>query len=150
MKNAFGGNNMTEADIFDKIIAGDIPAYKVYEDDDVLAFLDLSQVTPGHTLVIPKTDVANIFEYDDELAAKVLGKLPRIARAIKASNPAINGMNIISNNGEVAGQSVFHSHFHLIPRYGDDGFDLPAPDHSADFEAADYLALAEAIAAEME
>ena len=112
------------------IVAGDIPAYKVYEDDDVLAFLDLSQVTPGHTLVVPKTHVADIFEYDEALAARVLSKLPKIARAIKASDENIIGLNILSNNGEAAGQSVFHSHFHLIPRYANDGFDIPMPDHS--------------------
>jgi histidine triad (HIT) family protein len=137
------------ADIFDKIIAGEIPAYKIYEDDDVLAFLDLSQVTPGHTLLIPKTDVANIFEYDDDLASRVLSKIPRIARAIKESNPDIIGLNIISNNGEAAGQSVFHSHFHLIPRYENDGVELPAPDNSDRYAEEDYLALAEQIIAKL-
>jgi histidine triad (HIT) family protein len=74
------------SDIFDKIIDGSIPSYKVYEDDNVLAFLDLTQATPGHTLVVPKKHVADIFEYDDELAAQVLGVLPKIAQAIKASD----------------------------------------------------------------
>ncbi|MDR3189991.1 MAG: HIT family protein [Lactobacillaceae bacterium] len=138
------------ADIFDKIIAGEIPAYTVYEDDDVLAFLDLSQITPGHTLVVPKTHVADIFEYDEELAARVLAKLPKIARAIKASDPAILGMNIVANNGAAAGQSVMHSHWHLLPRYADDGFVIPAPDHSAAFDADKYQALAANIAAHLE
>ncbi|GEL83468.1 hypothetical protein LME02_14970 [Leuconostoc mesenteroides subsp. dextranicum] len=62
-------------DIFDKIITGEIPSYKVYEDEDVLAFLDISQVTPGHTLVVPKKNVDNIFDYDDDTAKKVLLKL---------------------------------------------------------------------------
>ncbi|GAK30282.1 diadenosine tetraphosphate (Ap4A) hydrolase andother HIT family hydrolases [Weissella oryzae SG25] len=140
-----GENNM--ADIFDKIISGEIPAYKVYEDDDVLAFLDLSQATPGHTLVVPKAEVANIFEYDTDLAQRVLGKLPMIARAIQASDPAIIGMNIISNNGAAAGQSVFHSHFHLLPRYADDGIVIPAPDHSSDYDADTYAAIAAKISA---
>lgn len=138
------------ADVFDMIIAGDIPAYKVYEDDDVLAFLDLSQVTPGHTLMVPKTHVADIFEYDEELAARVLSKLPKIARAIKASDDKIIGLNILSNNGEAAGQSVFHSHFHLIPRYADDTFDVPMPDHSETTTEDDYCALADRIASHME
>lgn len=138
------------ADVFDMIIAGDIPAYKVYEDDDVLAFLDLSQVTPGHTLMVPKTHVADIFEYDEELAARVLSKLPKIARAIKASDDKIIGLNILSNNGEAAGQSVFHSHFHLIPRYADDTFDVPMPDHSETTTEGDYRALADRIASHME
>ncbi|OJF03680.1 diadenosine tetraphosphate hydrolase [Weissella confusa] len=138
------------ADVFDMIVAGDIPAYKVYEDDDVLAFLDLSQVTPGHTLVVPKTHVADIFEYDEALAARVLSKLPKIARAIKASDENIIGLNILSNNGEAAGQSVFHSHFHLIPRYANDGFDIPMPDHSEQTTEDTYKALAANIASHME
>ena len=138
------------ADVFDMIVAGDIPAYKVYEDDDVLAFLDLSQVTPGHTLVVPKTHVADIFEYDEALAARILSKLPKIARAIKASDENIIGLNILSNNGEAAGQSVFHSHFHLIPRYANDGFDIPMPDHSEQTAEDAYKALAANIASHME
>ena len=138
------------ADVFDMIVAGDIPAYKVYEDDDVLAFLDLSQVTPGHTLVVPKTHVADIFEYDEALAARILSKLPKIARAIKASDENIIGLNILSNNGEAAGQSVFHSHFHLIPRYANDGFDIPMPDHSEQTAEDTYNALAANIASHME
>lgn len=134
------------SDIFDKIIDGSIPSYKVYEDDNVLAFLDLSQATPGHTLVVPKKHVADIFEYDDELAAKVLGVLPKIAQAIKASDDRIIGLNIINNNGEYAGQSVFHSHFHLLPRYKDDGFDIPVLDHTDDMTEEMYQERAQKIA----
>ena len=111
--------------IFDKIINKEIPAHIVYEDDVVLAFLDISQVTPGHTLVVPKKHVANIFEYDEDLASAVFARIPKIARAVQASNPDIKGLNILSNNGELAYQSVFHSHIHLIPRYTkEDGFGL--------------------------
>ena len=111
--------------IFDKIINKEIPAHIVYEDDIVLAFLDISQVTPGHTLVVPKKHVANIFEYDEDLASAVFARIPKIARAVQASNPDIKGLNILSNNGELAYQSVFHSHIHLIPRYTkEDGFGL--------------------------
>lgn len=138
------------ADIFDKIINGEIPSYKIYEDEDVFAFLDLSQATPGHTLVVPKVHVADIFEYDEDLAARVLSKLPAIARAIKASNPDIIAMNIISNNGEKAGQSVFHSHFHLLPRYADDDIVIPAPDHSAEYDEAKYEAIAQSIREHLE
>lgn len=106
--------------IFCKIIAGDIPSYTVYEDDKVKAFLDISQTTPGHTLVIPKVHVPDIYAYDEELAEQVFARIPKIARAIKNSNPDIKGMNIVNNNGELAYQSVFHSHFHLIPRYSED------------------------------
>ncbi|GEP19155.1 HIT family protein [Pediococcus argentinicus] len=106
--------------IFCKIIAGDIPSYTVYEDDKVKAFLDISQTTPGHTLVIPKVHIPDIYAYDEELAEQVFARIPKIARAIKNSNPSIKGMNIVNNNGELAYQSVFHSHFHLIPRYSED------------------------------
>lgn len=125
-------------DIFDKIISGEFPSYKVYEDDDVLAFLDLSQATPGHTLLVPKQHVADIYAYDDALASKVLTKIPFIARAIKASDDKIIGMNILVNNGEQAGQSVFHSHIHFIPRYQDDGLNLPAPTEAHDISEAEY------------
>lgn len=105
--------------IFCKIIKGEIPSTKVYEDDDILAFLDISQTTPGHTLVVPKKHVKDIFAYDEKLAAKVFSKLPMLARAVKESDPAIKGINILNNNGEVAYQSVFHSHIHIIPRYSE-------------------------------
>lgn len=117
--------------IFCKIIANDIPSFTVYEDEDIKAFLDISQTTPGHTLVIPKKHVANIFEYDQALASKVFAKIPMIASAIKVSNPDIQGMNIVNNNGELAYQSVFHSHFHLIPRYSTkDTFKMSFKDNS--------------------
>ena len=103
--------------IFCKIVANEIPSFTIYEDENIKAFLDISQTTPGHTLVIPKKHVADIFEYDQALASAVFAKIPMIASAIKASNPDIQGMNIINNNGVIAYQSVFHSHFHLIPRY---------------------------------
>lgn len=138
------------SDVFDKIIDGEIPSYKVYEDDDVLAFLDLTQATPGHTLVVPKKHVANIYEYDDELAVCVLGILPKIARAIKASDDKIIGLNIINNNGEAAGQSVFHSHFHLVPRYIDDKFDIPVVDNSEKMTDTIYQERAKKIAAQFE
>jgi len=137
--------------IFGKIIAGEIPCYKVYEDDDVLAFLDISQVTAGHTLVVPKKHVDDIFGYDETTAQKVLLKLPMIARAIKNSNPKISGINIQSNNGPSAGQTVIYSHWHLIPRYDDDGLTstlAPTIDHSADFSAEKYQAIANAISAQ--
>lgn len=140
------------ADIFDKIIQGEIPSYKVYEDDDVLAFLDISQVTPGHTLLMPKKHVDNIFDYDDETAKKVLLTLPKLARAIKATNPKITGMNISSNNGVSAGQTVMHSHWHLIPRYDDDNLNetlVPTIDHSSEYTPARYEDIANKIKKEL-
>ncbi|EOD4372679.1 TPA: HIT family protein [Staphylococcus aureus] len=105
--------------IFVKILTGEIPSFKVYEDDYVYAFLDISQVTKGHTLLIPKKASANIFETDEETMKHIGAALPKVANAIKrAFNP--DGLNIIQNNGEFADQSVFHIHFHLIPRYEND------------------------------
>lgn len=138
-------------DIFDKIIAGEIPSYKVYEDEDVLAFLDISQVTPGHTLLVPKTDVADIFDYTDDIARKVLLKLPVIAAAVKASNPDITGINIQSNNGVSAGQTVRHSHWHIIPRFDNDNLNsklAPTIDNSAQFSPERYQKIADSIAAQ--
>ena len=130
--------------IFCKIINNEIPSRKVYEDDDILAFLDLTQVTPGHTLVIPKKHVTDIFELDEGLAATVGSKIPKIAKAIKQSNPAIKGMNIINNNGTLAYQSVFHSHIHILPRYDEqDDFSIHFGDHSENYtpEELDSIAL---------
>lgn len=105
--------------IFGKILTGEIPSFKVYEDNYVYAFLDISQVTKGHTLLIPKKASANIFETDEETMKHIGAALPKVANAIKrAFNP--DGLNIIQNNGEFADQSVFHIHFHLIPRYEND------------------------------
>lgn len=119
--------------IFCKIINGDIPSAKVYEDDDVFAFLDISQVTKGHTLVIPKTHVKNIYETPEQIASKLFARIPKIAKAIeKTFQP--EGINILSNTGEAAGQSVFHLHIHLIPRYGKkDGFRPVWETHEEDY-----------------
>ncbi|ELX9433061.1 HIT family protein [Staphylococcus pseudintermedius] len=109
---------MTET-IFSKIIDGDISSFKVYENDYVYAFLDISQVSKGHTLLIPKTPSPNIYETDAETMKHIGEALPIVANAIKKTfNP--DGLNIIQNNGEYASQSVFHIHFHLIPRYKND------------------------------
>ncbi|WEG12027.1 HIT family protein [Pullulanibacillus sp. KACC 23026] len=108
--------------IFCKIIQGEIPAAKVFENEHVIAFLDIGQVTKGHTLVIPKDHQANIFELQEDTAAKLFAAVPQIARAIKQAFQPV-GLNLLNNNGELAGQSVFHYHVHLIPRYGEgDGF----------------------------
>ncbi|MDO2945433.1 HIT family protein [Staphylococcus epidermidis] len=105
--------------IFSKIISGEIPSFKIYENDYIYAFLDISQVSKGHTLLVPKKPSANIFETDEETMKHIGVALPKVANAIKkAFHP--HGLNIIQNNGEYADQSVFHIHFHLIPRYEND------------------------------
>ncbi|WP_251554869.1 HIT family protein [Neobacillus muris] len=103
--------------IFCKIINGEIPAAKVYENEHVLAFLDISQVTKGHTLVIPKVHKENLFELTPEIAGQVYSAVPEIAMALKKEFEP-EALNTINNNGELAGQTVFHFHIHLIPRYG--------------------------------
>ncbi|EFR30904.1 HIT family protein [Eremococcus coleocola] len=134
--------------IFCKIIEGQIPSAKVYEDDKVYAFLDITQATPGHTLVIPKEHVSDIFQYDAQLAGEVFSRIPKIAKAIMGAYPQAKGMNLINNNGQVAYQSVFHSHFHLIPRYSSDdpGFAIKFEDHSADFPSEKLQEIATNIA----
>ncbi|GHH98546.1 HIT family protein [Neobacillus kokaensis] len=108
--------------IFCKIVNGEIPAAKVFEDEHVVAFMDISQVTKGHTLVIPKVHKENLYELTPEIAGNIFKAVPAIANALKTEfEPA--GLNIVNNNGEQAGQTVFHFHIHLIPRYGKgDGF----------------------------
>ncbi|KRL85602.1 HIT family protein [Lacticaseibacillus pantheris] len=137
--------------IFCKIIAGDIPSVTVYEDDEVKAFLDISQATPGHTLLVPKQHIQDIFAYDADLAERVFSRVPALARAIKASNPKIQGMNIINNNGAVAYQSVFHSHIHFIPRYGaNDDFSIHFGDHTDQYDGAKLEAIAASIRQQLE
>jgi histidine triad (HIT) family protein len=132
--------------IFCKIINGDIPSAKVYEDEYVFAFLDLSQVTKGHTLVIPKDHQANLFELQEDTAANLFRAVPKIANAIKAAfGPA--ALNVLNNNGELAGQTVFHFHIHLLPRYDKkDGFGLKWETHEEDYTSEDRAILAEKIA----
>lgn len=137
--------------IFCKIVRNEIPNVTVYEDDVVKAFLDTSQVTKGHTLVVPKKHVPDIFAYDSALAQAVFARIPKIARAIKASDPAIQGMNILNNNGKIAYQSVFHSHIHLIPRYSDaDDFSIHFGNHTDQYDTEALKKVAAAISAHLE
>lgn len=108
--------------IFCNIVKGNIPSSKVYEDDEVLAFLDISQVTKGHTLIIPKQHTKNIYETSAKVAGALFERVPKVANAIKEAYQPL-GINILNNNEAFAHQSVFHLHIHLIPRYNEtDGF----------------------------
>jgi len=119
--------------IFAQIIRGDIPCCKVYEDDDVLAFMDLFPQAPGHTLVIPKNAGRNLLDTDDAVLAKAIVHVKNIARAVdKAFSP--DGMIVTQFNGEPAGQTVFHLHFHIIPRFADQAFDRHGKGKPADRE----------------
>lgn len=105
--------------IFCKIAAGELPSYTIYEDDDFKAFMDISPASKGHTILIPKQHEDNIFDLDETVAAKLLPVASRIAKALKAELQC-EGLNLLQNNGEIAGQTVFHFHIHLIPRYEGD------------------------------
>ena len=106
--------------IFDKILDGEIPCHKVYEDDHVLAFLDIGPLSRGHTLVIPKERKAHLHELSDESAAALGRVLPRIARAVREATGTPD-YNVLQNNGAPAHQEVMHVHFHIIPRSGESG-----------------------------
>jgi histidine triad (HIT) family protein len=118
-----------EDSIFTKIIKREIPAEILYEDDDTLAFLDIAPVSPGHTLVIPKKQVENIFDTDDATLEAVMRTVRKIAPAVRDAVGA-DALNIQSNNGAESGQVVFHMHLHLIPRFkGDNFFMWPHKDY---------------------
>ena len=105
--------------VFCKIAGGEIPSTTLYEDEDFRVILDLGPAAKGHALLLPKEHYRDLFELDDEIAAKVLVKAKRIAGRMKKALGA-DGFNLVQNNGEAAGQTVFHFHMHLIPRYRDD------------------------------
>ena len=107
--------------IFAKILRGEIPACRVYEDELTLAFMDIMPQTKGHTLIIPKSEASNIFEITDDMLAATVATTRKVALAVQDTfEPA--GMMIGQLNGPVAGQTVFHLHFHVIPRYEAGGF----------------------------
>ncbi|WP_018924204.1 HIT family protein [Salsuginibacillus kocurii] len=132
--------------IFCKIVAEEIPAAKVYEDDYALAFMDISQVTKGHTLLIPKDHQPNIFELQEETAAYLFSLAPKIARAIE-SEFQLEGMNLLNNNHETADQSVFHFHLHFLPRYDKDadGYKPKWQTHSDQYTAEDLQHMAASV-----
>jgi histidine triad (HIT) family protein len=109
--------------IFCKIVRGELPSFKVYEDEDTLAFLDIHPTHPGHTLVIPKEHTDNIFTISAESWAKVQETVRKVAKGVETGLSA-DGVNINMNNREHAGQVVHHAHVHLIPRYKGDGLKL--------------------------
>lgn len=129
--------------IFSRIIAGEIPCHRIYEDAHVLAFLDVGPLSRGHTLLIPKEPKACLHELSDESAAAIGRVLPRLCRAVMSATGATS-YNILQNNGADAHQAVFHVHFHIIPKLGDDGLGIRwVPQH---LDSEDAVALAGAIA----
>jgi len=102
--------------IFCKIVNNELPSYKVYEDDEFLAILDIAQTTDGHTLVFPKKHIVDIFEIDDETLSKLIILTKKLSDKVVTKMNA-TGLNLLNNTNESAGQSVHHIHFHIIPRY---------------------------------
>ena len=109
--------------IFCKIANGEIPSRTLYEDDDFRVIMDLAPATKGHSLILPKNHYKNVYEIADETAAKVLPLAKKMA-TLMTEKLGADGFNIVQNNNEVAGQTVFHFHVHLIPRYNDDNQSL--------------------------
>jgi histidine triad (HIT) family protein len=119
--------------VFDRILAGEIPCHRVYEDEHVLAFLDVGPLAEGHTLVIPKERKAHLHELSDESAAALGRVLPRLCRAVLHATGATD-YNVLQNNGRRASQAVMHVHFHIIPKVGRTGLGIGWP--AGNLEAA--------------
>ena len=122
--------------VFCNIIEGKIPSSKIYEDDDVLAILDISQATKGHTLVMPKKHYENILQIPEDDYIKVMSKVKKIAQVILKAFDA-KGLNILNNCNEVSGQTVIHFHVHIIPRYNTDDIQIKFTDHSSQYNLED-------------
>ncbi|MFU0827943.1 MAG: HIT domain-containing protein [Lachnoclostridium sp.] len=131
---------MSDNCIFCKIVNNEISSVSLYEDDDFKVILDISPATKGHAVLIPKKHFPNLFEMDEETAKKVFVVVAKVAKAMKEELKC-DGFNILQNNGEIAGQTVFHFHIHLIPRYKGDSVQLTW-DHVSykDGEAAELAA----------
>jgi histidine triad (HIT) family protein len=115
--------------IFARILRGEIPSAKILETDKALAFVDVNPVNRGHVLLIPKAEAATLSDLSDEDAAHLGSLLPRLCRAVR-SVTGCDALNVIVNHGEVAGQTIFHVHFHIIPRFKGDAVHWPWPHQS--------------------
>lgn len=109
--------------VFCKIIKGDLPSYKIFEDEWTLAFLDISKDVDGHTLVIPKKHCTNILDCEEDVLKKVMETVQKISKHY-VQNCGYSAVNVLNANGASAGQSVFHLHFHIFPRTENDGANL--------------------------
>ena len=131
--------NLDEDCIFCKIIRGEIPSFKIFEDDQVLAFMDINPISAGHSLVIPKYHTPDIFSAPDRWAAATVNGIQRLARAVnKTVEP--DGINILQANGPGAAQSVLHLHMHVVPRWADDKMMMNWGIHPGDMDAIGALA----------
>lgn len=119
--------------VFCSIIKGELPANIVYQDDTVIAILDIAQATKGHTLVIPKKHYENIYDVDEETLKHMIVVSKRLSAQIVNKLHA-DGLNIVNNNGDAAGQAIKHIHFHLLPRYDGDDYILKGTEHNYDLK----------------
>ena len=127
--------NYDSENVFAKIIRNEAPAHRVYEDDWTVAFMDLMPQADGHTLIIPKHPARDLFDADPEFLSKTIQTTQKIARAVKRAFNA-DGVMVAQLSGAAAGQSVFHLHFHVLPRYGGADFTV----HAQDVASAELLA----------
>ena len=125
--------------IFCKIANGEIPSFTLYEDDMFRVIFDLSPAAKGHALILPKEHFRNLFELDDEYAAALMPLAKKVATALSLELKC-DGFNLLQNNEEIAGQTVFHFHIHLIPRYKDDTFSFSTSHGKIDENEATKLA----------
>ena len=123
--------------VFCAIAAGEIPSFKVYEDDLVLAYLDINPFSRGHTLVIPKAHTTGLLDTDETTLAMLIARVKKVASHLKTALPC-DGFNVLQNNGEAAGQTVPHIHFHIVPRYGKEP--IAFENHAGDMEELKALA----------
>lgn len=132
---------MAENCIFCRIANGEIPAATLYEDEEFRVILDLGPASKGHALILPKKHAANLFELPDETAGKAMILAKKIAAVLKEGLHA-DGINLVQNNGEAAGQTVFHFHLHLIPRYAEDTVNIKwTPENLSDEARQEILDL---------
>jgi histidine triad (HIT) family protein len=124
-----------DSNVFAKILRGEIPSHKVYEDADTLVFMDAMPQAPGHTLIVPKAASRNLLDADPAVLAKVIPVVQRTARAVKEAFAA-DGVTVVQFNEPASGQTVFHLHFHIIPRH--EG--VPLTPHAREMEKGDVLA----------
>ena len=129
--------------IFCKILKNEIPSATVYEDDKFRGIMDIAPVAKGHVILLAKEHTANLLEADNELLAAALPAVKKVANAVKKTVNC-DGINVLQNNGEAAGQTVFHLHIHVMPRYSKDKVAIPAP--QADYADGEAAELAKKIA----
>lgn len=134
--------------VFCKIISGEIPTNKVYEDDNIVAILDISQATKGHTLIVAKKHYKNLYDIDENVAADIFRVVPKLANAIKNAFHPI-GLNVLVNT-EKPLQTVFHFHVHLIPRYPHDGVEIDWINNMGNTTKEEYQATRDKIAAQLQ